>query len=229
MGEVRSFHDDTWVIVPVFNESEVLKSVLLDLQRHFSNIVVVDDASTDNSQQITESMGVKYLRHPINLGQGASLRTGLEFVRRMTDATLVATFDGDGQHNAADLVDMINILRTSGSDAVLGSRFLGKESTNVPRFRSLVLRLLVSLRKTFLRVKLSDVHNGLRVFSLKSFDHFTIKHDRMAHASEFTKYIRQNKLQCVECAVTIRYTSRSKAKGQHLLEGISVVFDLVRK
>lgn len=221
--------DDIWVIVPVFNEAEVLKSVLQDLQNHFSHIIVVDDASTDNSQEVAEAMGVPCIRHPINLGQGASLRTGLDFIRSMAHVKLVATFDGDGQHSATDLITMTNILRSSGCDAVFGSRFLGEPPTNLSRVRSFALRLIVLIRKSILNTNFSDVHNGLRVFSLKSFDKFFIKQNRMAHASEFNKYVQQRGLTYIECPVTIKYTSHSKSKGQHLLEGISVLFDLTKR
>ena len=65
------------------------------------DVVVVDDGSSDRTRDLAAAAGAVVLRHPINLGQGAALQTGIEFALRQ-GADVVVTFDADGQHRVAD-------------------------------------------------------------------------------------------------------------------------------
>ena len=78
------------------------------------------------------------LRHVINRGQGAALKTGIEFAVK-NDAEIIVTFDADGQHHAEEIVRLTNPIQSEEVDACLGSRFLDTMS-NVPWHRKLVLK-----------------------------------------------------------------------------------------
>ena len=97
----------TCVVVPMFNEATVVGAVVSDLLRHFEQVVCIDDGSSDGSGLVASAAGAIVLRHPVNLGQGAALRTGLEFARRRSDISHVVTFDADGQHDPIDAVAMV--------------------------------------------------------------------------------------------------------------------------
>ena len=72
-------NDDVWVIVPTYNEAEVVRRVIEQLRQHFPNVVGVDDGSKDASAAEILAGGARLVRHPMNLGAGAALQTGLEF------------------------------------------------------------------------------------------------------------------------------------------------------
>ena len=90
------------VIIPLFNEAEVIEEVIFNLRKYFENIVVINDGSTDNSNELLTSMPIKLLKHPVNLGQGASIATGFEYAKGLKEISAVITFDADGQHNLED-------------------------------------------------------------------------------------------------------------------------------
>ncbi|MDR0594252.1 MAG: glycosyltransferase family 2 protein [Bifidobacteriaceae bacterium] len=97
--------DDLWVVVPVYNEARVLAQTLTELTAQFPHVCVVDDASADQSGAIAEAFfdrGARLVSHPINLGQGAGLQTGFEYVLRDPAMARVVTFDADGQHLVSD-------------------------------------------------------------------------------------------------------------------------------
>ena len=77
----------------------------------FPNIVCVDDGSSDDSSAQIGTTGARLVRHPVNLGQGAALQTGIEYARRQPGAGYFVTFDADGQHQVADVLRMLDRLR----------------------------------------------------------------------------------------------------------------------
>jgi polyprenyl-phospho-N-acetylgalactosaminyl synthase len=218
----------TWIIIPAFNEAARIGQTLRSLTPHFENIIVVDDCSHDATAELARQAGAEVVRHPVNLGQGAALQTGLAFAKAK-GATEVVTFDADGQHQADDAVRMLETLRGKGVDVVLGSRFLGA-AIDMPRRRAQMLQLATWYTRITTGLNLSDTHNGLRVFGPNALATIDIRLHRMAHASEILAQIAQNKLRYIEVPCTIAYTSYSLAKGQKLTGAFDILFDLmVRK
>src|SRR5690554_1910805 len=129
----------TWVAIPMFNEGTVIGSVVEEVRRTFPYVVCVDDGSTDNSVAQALAAGAHVVRHPINLGQGASLQTAFDFALRDPLMTEVVTFDADGQHQVSDAAEMVVKLRQQGLDIVIGSRFLD-DRTKLDGLRKMVLR-----------------------------------------------------------------------------------------
>ncbi len=143
------------------------------------------EARLEPSERAREQ-GVTVLRHPINLGQGAALQTGISYALRH-GARYVATFDGDGQH-PRDLVRMLEKLKEISADIVLGSRFLG-EAPGIPLRRKLFLRAAVLFTNVTTGTRLTDTHNGLRLMTADAARRFRITQNGMAHASEFIEQI----------------------------------------
>jgi len=112
-----------WVVVAAYNEASVIASVIANLIRCNYNVIVVDDGSTDQTGKVAALAGARVLTHPINLGQGAALQTGIEYALRQ-DADYIVTFDADGQHRAADIAHLIDALQRDNADFALGSRRL---------------------------------------------------------------------------------------------------------
>src|SRR5690554_6406043 len=178
----------TWVVIPMFNEATVIGSVIEGLRSEFEHIVCIDDASNDDSVAVTRAAGARVLRHPINLGQGASLQTGFDFALRDPLTTEVVTFDADGQHQVGDAVGMVHRLRDEKLDVVVGSRFLD-DRTQVSRAKRLVLKLAARWMRWTSGMPLTDAHNGLRVLSRGLLEQIRLLQNRMAHASEFIDQI----------------------------------------
>ena len=104
-----------------------------------SGRVVVDDGSQDNTWSMLRDLSVYALRHPLNLGQGAALQTGMTFALRQ-GAEIIVHFDGDGQHRVEDIDVLVSPLRKGEIDVVFGSRFLREvDKQAVPPSRRVLL------------------------------------------------------------------------------------------
>lgn len=218
----------TWVVVPAYCEATVIAGVVSELRRRGWRVVVVDDGSSDRTAQVAATAGAVVVRHPINLGQGAALRTGFRYALAQPDIRFVVTFDADGQHDPDAIATMIAPLELGEADVVLGSRFLNPGvQRHIPLQRRTLLRIATWVGRTTTGLPLTDAHNGLRAFTTSGLRQLQLTQDRMAHASEIQAEIARHKLRCVERQVHVQYTTYSIAKGQRLVDAISILWDLL--
>lgn len=218
----------SWLVVPLYDEAQVIREVMQQAKACFPNIVCVDDGSRDGSAAEALAAGVRLVRHPINLGQGAALRTGLDYALAQPGARYFVTFDGDGQHRVVDAQRMVCRLAAGEADIVIGSRFLDRR-TNAGFLKRLFLKLAVHFERMRTGLSLTDAHNGLRAMNRDAASRIEIHQNRMAHASEFASEISRHRLRYVEEAVFIRYTDYSRGKGQSLWNTINILSELVFK
>ncbi|HEY0248878.1 MAG TPA: glycosyltransferase family 2 protein [Gryllotalpicola sp.] len=211
--------------MPLFNEEAVIGSVVEGAIAVFPHIVCVDDGSSDDSAARAHAAGAVVLRHPVNLGQGAALQTGIDYALAQPDCDYLVTFDADGQHQVADAAAMVHRLETEPLDVVLGSRFLDTR-TELGWLKRLVLRTAVLFERAGTGIKLTDAHNGLRAFARSGASRIQIHQNRMAHASEIVSEIAKNKLRYAEQPVHVVYNDYSKAKGQSVWNSINIISDL---
>ena len=204
--------ESLWVVVAAYNEGPRIGCVLDDLLRLGRNIVVVDDGSSDDTAGKVLQRPVWLVTHPANLGQGASIQTGLTFALER-GASHIVTFDADGQHSVDDIPALVGALTRHGADYALGSRFLGR-AESIPLARRLILRLAVLFTRAFSRISLTDTHNGIRALTRRGAERINITLNRMEHASELIDQIARSGLPFVEVPVHIRYSDASLAKGQ---------------
>lgn len=225
---MSGLRDHAVVVVPAHNEEAVIGGVIEGLLPMFCEIVCVDDGSTDATSQRAREAGARVLRHCMNRGQGAALQTGLEWARRRPGMECVVTFDGDGQHRPDDAAAMVDALRDTGVDVVLGSRFLTAAQT-VPKGRTLLLKAATTFTRLTSGAPVTDAHNGLRVLSRGAVEKVSLSQDGMAHASEILHLIQKRQLSWSEFPVTIDYTEHSKAKGQSVWNSVNILWDLTWK
>lgn len=218
--------EDACVVIPMHNETSVIASVVAGLRSHFASIVCVDDGSSDTSGAAARSAGAAVLRHATNLGQGASLQTGISYAVQHTSARYVVTFDADGQHDPMDAVRMVETARSADVDVVLGSRFLEGRDAQVPATRRRLLRGAVCFTRMTTRLPVTDTHNGLRVLSRTAAQELRLHARGMSHASELLHQVAADGWSMCEVPVTIHYTAYSRAKGQPSLNAVNILFDL---
>ena len=171
--------DDVWVVVPLHNEATVITDVITELRVAFPHIICVDDGSIDHSGDLALEAGAVVATHPINLGQGAALQTGFDYVLGATDARYILTFDADGQHLVEDAVAMVDMAKADDVAIVFGSRFLDGRST-VGWARRTVLRTAARVTRWRTGLRLTDAHNGLPEGTLLSLSVLRIRAIRRA-------------------------------------------------
>ena len=187
--------------------------------------MVVDDGSRDGTGATAAAAGAHVLRHAVNRGQGAALQTGITYALGL-GAGVIVTFDSDGQHDPNDISRVVAPVREGNCDIALGSRFL-QSGSNPPLIRKAVLKAGVMFTRAVSRVRLTDVHNGLRALSRTAASSLRITMDRMAHASEIIDEIGQHGWRFVEVPVTIRYDARSLAKGQRSSNAVRIALQVL--
>ena len=219
---------DAWLVVPVFNEAEVVADVIAEARKTFPHVVCVDDGSGDESASEALRAGAVVVSHPINLGQGAALQTGFDYITAFTDAAYAVTFDADGQHDPADAAAMVDRARAEGLGFVFGSRFMDRR-TRPGLAKRVVLGTAIVGTRLATGLRLTDAHNGLRVIRRDALETVSLKQHGMAHASEIVTALAATGLPWAEHAVHIRYTDYSRAKGQSLLNSVNILADLILK
>ena len=214
-----------FVIVPAYNEELSVGEVVRKIKRKVPNVVVVDDGSTDGTGRVASDAGAIVLTHLINRGQGAALKTGMDF-SLARGAEIIVTFDGDGQHDVEDIQALVAPVRDEGFDAALGSRFL-RDDNRVPPVRKRTLKLGVLFTRIVSRIRVTDTHNGLRAFSRRAALRLRMNEDRMAHASEILDEIARLRLRYREVPTRVLYSPYSLRKGQRSTAALRIAYDFL--
>jgi len=214
------------IIVPAYNEEKVVGGVIKELKKNYPRVIAVDDGSRDSTTSEILHAGAELVRHPINLGQGAALQTGIDYALNQPGIKYFVTFDSDGQHDPQDISRMLKILDSGKADIVLGSRFLGKVE-KMPQAKRFILKSAILFSNKTSGVKLTDTHNGLRAFNRKFAESLELQNSDMTHASEIVDRIVLMNFRFQEAPVTIRYTEYSRSKGQPLSNAVNIGMDII--
>ena len=215
-----------FIIVPGFNEGLVIRQTIETLLEKKYSVVVVDDASADNTRKVLLGLPVYYIRHLSNLGQGAAIRTGMELALKKKAAYIV-TFDADGQHDVNDIEKMIGLLQQGTVDIVFGSRFLQGAATNIHSSRKIVLKTARLINYLASGILLTDANNGLRAMTREAALKMQITENRSSHNAQVQNLVKENQLKYVECPVNIFYSDYSKKKGLRNINSIRILYDLI--
>ena len=213
------------VIVPFYNEEEVIEKVLTELISNNYQVLAVDDGSTDNSNEIARKMNCVLLKHPSNFGQGAALQTGISFAILNPKIKYFVTFDSDGQHQVSNINYVLKPLVNGETDFVFGTRFQD-DKTKFPFLKRIVLKAAIKYTQLSTGVAITDTHNGFRAFNKSAANKINLNFSGMTHASEFVEKAGQSGLRIKEVPVHILYTKYTKRKGQSLWNTINILTDL---
>lgn len=219
------------IILPAFNESEVIASVIKNIRAVLpalklkTEIVVVNDGSTDNTAKKAQTAGATVITHKLNRGLGASLGTGLAYARKH-GVDLAITMDSDGQHDPQDIAKLISPIRKGQADVVIGSRMLIKGSS-MPKERQIANRISNFLTWVLFGMKTTDSLSGFRAFDKKAIQKIKIRTERMEASNEFFQQIKINHLKLMEVPIRVIYTDYSLAKGQKPGNAVAILFRLL--
>ena len=203
-----------FILIPAYNEASGISTVIAKLKNfRYDNILVVNDGSKDETEKIARAAGAEVLNHIINRGQGAALKTGIQYLQETYDPDVIVTFDADGQHKVEDIAKMVKPILEEKIDIVFGSRFLNQKS-KAPLLRKIVLKSGIIFTNFISNIKLTDTHNGLRAMGKKAISSIEIAHRGMEHASDIIDEVTKKQLRYKEVPVEIIYTDYSKSKGQ---------------
>ena len=156
------------IVIPAYNEARQLAAVLRAAGEHAPgfDVLVVDDASSDDTAAVARRAGARVVRHPFNLGYGSALQTGYRYaISRNYD--LVVQMDGDGQHDAADLRRLAAPVESGQADVAYGSRFHPGSSYRMPLLRRIGSRWFAWLVRKLTGLVIGDPTTGFQALSAR--------------------------------------------------------------
>lgn len=211
----------TVVLIPAYNEATTVARVIDALLPSFP-VVVIDDGSTDETAQRATAHGATVLRHVLNRGLGAALRTGFLYAcENKFDA--VVTIDADDQHDHRDVPRLVQALMQEGVDMVIGVR----TQTTMPIARRVYNFCGTAFTALLFGSSFTDSQSGLRAIRIGALQKMRLTTSRMEISSELIAEAHRHALVVFTLPITIRYTSYSMSKGQGFLEGMRTAWRLL--
>lgn len=158
----------TLIVIPAFNESRNLKSLIEDIKSYNYDYLIINDKSTDNTEELCYREGFNVLNLPTNLGIAGVTRIGFKYAKD-NDYDCVVCVDGDGQHQPKYVHSLIKEIEY-GNDYVIGSRFVSEKKPWT--MRMLGSRIFCFLIKLKTGIKVSDPTSGMRALGKKTINDF---------------------------------------------------------
>lgn len=216
--------------IPAYREEKNIASVVLRTMKQVDIVIVCDDGSGDMTAEIAESLGAYVVKHEVNMGKGAALRTAFHEALKH-DPLYIVALDADGQHQPEEIPSLLRPLRLGEADMVIGSRYLNGEN-EVPLYRKLGLGVIDRFFKRHINEAVSDSQSGFRAFSRDAFNYIVnIKGDGYGVETEALKIATQNGLRIGEVPVNIRYSDLENTSKMnpfsHGAEILSTILNLV--
>jgi len=210
--------------IPCFNEAPYIGSVVLQTKKYVDQVIVIDDGSTDNTAEIARAAGAVVIKHRQNYGKGVAVSSAFREAQ-VRKAEVLVLLDGDGQHNPAQIPEIIRPLLEKKADAVVGSRFLEAKKF-VPKYRTFGQSLLTWITNLGSPTRLTDSQSGFRGFSRKAVEVMDLKETGLSVESEMQLVMREKGLKILEVPVKVHY--HRKAKRNPLAHGLSVLNRIMR-
>ena len=164
----------TLIIIPAYNEQENILRTIQDVEKNIpaANYVVINDCSNDHTREILRGYQANYLDIPVNLGIGGGVQTGYRYALEQ-GYDIAVQFDGDGQHDARYIRDLIAPIENGQADVSIGSRFITKEGFQSSAMRRLGINFLSGLIRILCGVKVKDVTSGMRAVNHRMIEEFS--------------------------------------------------------
>lgn len=152
------------VFIPAYNEADTISNVVSGIKELPLNlkIYVIDDGSTDNTAKNAGKSGAAVIRHPINLGGGAAIRTAFTLALS-ENIDYIITLDADCQHDPNEIPIMIDQM-TDNVGIVIGSRFVGNQGINMKSYREYGIKFFSYLVSKIIRKPVTDVTSCYRIY-----------------------------------------------------------------
>jgi glycosyltransferase involved in cell wall biosynthesis len=209
----------TFIIIPARNEEKNIGPVLSRITAKYSNVVVVDDGSTDSTFSIAKSSGCKVLHHVVNLGKGAALKTGCDFALK-SGAEHMVVLDADAQHNPEDIPRFLEKLEKY--DIVFSYRKLSSKMPLILRFGNWVISRSVAI---LYGVSLKDTQCGFRAFSAEAYKKVRWSAKDYSMESEMIARTGKQKLKYVQVPIQTIYSD--KYKGTTVIDGLKIIINML--
>lgn len=212
-------------LVPAYNEGKTIYSVAANSKKHLDIIMVVDDGSTDNTRKEAENAGAIVLEHCKNLGKGATLKTGFEYIlKNFPQGEAVITLDADGQHNPDEIPKLIKTFKQTGADLILGERLINrKEMSFSRRVGNNLVSWLISQK---IRQKIADSQTGFRLISKRFLENLNLESSGYGTETEILLAAAKNKFLINTVSVSATYLNKKRI---NFLKDLKITLSILKE
>ncbi len=220
MGQMKLKNlNKVWVVIPAHNEEKHIEKVIKETKKFAKNILVVDDGSKDKTSALAEKAGIVVLRHIVNLGKGAALKTGCEFAIKK-GAEKIVVLDADGQHDPKEIPEFVKAL--DNADIVFGYRRLNRNMPFVLRYGNWFIFFMTKL---LFGLKIVDTQCGYRAFTSNAYN--KIKWNAVDYSMESEMVANVGKAHLKYSQIPIETIYSDKYKGTTVIDGVRIVLNMV--
>lgn len=219
------------IVIPAYNEEktilrviEAVRAIGLDTE-----LIVVDDCSKDKTYDVVKPLAdsgvVRLLKHDVNQGKGAALRTGF----KAATGDVVVVQDADLEYDPKELPKLLAPIEQGDADVVFGSRFAGGESHRVLYFWHQMANQMLTLASNMMtNLNLTDMEVGYKLFKREIIQSITIRENRFGFEPEITAKVAR--LKCRIYEVGISYKGRTYEEGKKITwrDGVRAIYCIVK-
>jgi glycosyltransferase involved in cell wall biosynthesis len=220
------------VVIPAYNESSVIGQVVSEVFERFkktpyhTDVVVVNDASKDDTGITAKHCGATVINHILNSGAGGATATGLSYAEQ-NNYDIAVTMDADGQHHADDVLKGVEIIACGDTDLLIGSRLI--DSHGMSKVKVVGNKGLSLITYILFGINSTDSQSGLRVFSRHALENLKWKTNGYEFCSEMLWRAKQQRMVIDEYPIQAIYTDYSKSKGQNNWNAVNIIKSLLKR
>jgi len=219
--------NNTLIIVPAFNEAGNIEKAVADIkeQKKDFDILIINDCSTDDTSEVAR--GISYctvIDLSVNLGIGGAVQTGFKYASE-NGYEYAVQFDGDGQHDAAEIGKILDPVQDGGADVVIGSRFLKKEQnfrSTFARRKGIFIFRIVNLILT--GQKITDNTSGFRAYNKKAIEFLSRNYPEDYPEPESVVLLGRNGFKIKEASVNMK----ERQNGRSSIAGLRIPYYMLK-
>lgn len=200
------------IIIPAYNEQDNIVDVINDIKNNASlyDYLVINDCSTDKTKNILLENNINFISMPVNMGIGGTVQTGFKYAYA-NGYDIVIQFDGDGQHKARYIPEMVKIISDNKANIVIGSRFLDKQGYQSTFFRRLGIKYFKTLIWLMSGISITDPTSGFRACNLSVMEMFSIYYPQDYPEPESIMSVIRKKFKIAEISVEMSERNGGKS------------------
>lgn len=209
-----------FAVIAAKDESSHIKSVVTQTLKYVDQVIVVDDGSKDDTYLISKKAGANALKHIVNLGKGAAIKTGCEYAISH-GANIIVLLDADGQHEPKEIPKFLELL--VNNDIVVGVR---TERESMPRILKFGNRMIYAILKILFNINIKDPLSGYRAFKTEVYPKLEWRSPGYTIEIEMVTRIAKKRLKYSTIKINTIYADRYK--GTTIIDGIKIGLSLLR-
>jgi len=209
------------VLIPSYNEERTIGDIVREIKKIGLDVIVIDDGSADDTERTAAENGALVMRHAKNLGKGASIKEGFDFILRLTNFEAVIIMDGDGQHSTRDIQKFITHACEHGDDLIVGNRM--NYVKNMPPVRVATNRFMSLLLSLMCRQRIPDTQCGFRLIRRKVLKRIKLELNKYDLESEMLIKASREKMKIASMPVETIYKDTTLSRIHPIKDSIRFI------